>query len=105
MKYKNLIYGVVFLSGLYLGSNLNKNPDVVEPLSYKTRDGFYRNPYDLKVVRKQVCGEVEVYLYDTETGESKKIGPNMHLGGLEDRLKGLVSLPFETRDNLLSFIF
>jgi hypothetical protein len=102
MKYKSLIYGLVFLLGFYLGSGFSNNRGIKEPYEYKVREGFYRNPYALRIVRKEVCGEVEVYLYDIETGESKRIGPNMYLGGLEDRMKSLISLPFETRDNLLN---
>jgi len=113
MAFKILTYGVVFLSGLYLGYSLDKFPEkeiIVreefrKPIDYKVREGFYRQPYDLRIKIEEIAGEIEVYLMDVETEENKKIGSNMHLGGLGDRLKGIVSYPFETKDNLINGLF
>ena len=100
---KKFLYTLGLASSFFAGVYFSDfEPDRF--LGYRVRDGFYPNPYDLKVVRKVVCGEVETYLVDSKRRKYQKIGPKMYVGNLGYRIRGVIYYPFEKNFNLLDDI-
>ncbi|MBI4447518.1 hypothetical protein HY643_00920 [Candidatus Woesearchaeota archaeon] len=40
---------------------------LTKPATYLVKEGFYQNPYDLKIIHREVEGKIETYILDTKT--------------------------------------
>ena len=72
---------------------------------YETAKGFYEQPYNLKIkTRKNLEEKIEAYLYDKETNQYQKIGPNMYVGDSKHRMKSAGHIIIEMMEDELKFL-
>lgn len=97
MRYKKLIATTAIAGSFLLGITLSEPiKDLRANFHYETAKGFYEKPYSLKIeTRKNMEGKIEAYLYDKDTKNYQKIGPNMYVGDYKHRIKSVTNIPKE----------
>jgi len=88
MKKTLFVGGIVALvGGVVGGTYVMKDKRPVQE-TVKVRDGFYRYPGDLQIVRENVGGELEIYLIDKRRCIRHPIREGMYVGDDKYLLKG-----------------
>ena len=88
---KYLVIPASFFVGVLLADNIKG----MRYISYEAAKGFYCRPNDLRIDRRIVNGKLEVYLADSSTGDSHKVGPKMFVGSPAHRVNSVISIPKE----------
>lgn len=97
MRYKKLIATIAIAGSFLLGVTFSEPIiDMRKNFYHEPAKGFYERPYSLKVeTRKNMEGKIEAYLYDEDTKNYQKIGPNMYVGDYKHRIKSVTNIPKE----------
>lgn len=97
MRCKKIIVTTAIAGSFLLGVALSEPIiDMRKNFHHEPAKGFYERPYSLKVeTRKNMEGKIEAYLYDEDTKNYQKIGPNMYVGDYEHRIKSVTNIPKE----------
>jgi len=114
MRCKKLFVTTAIATSFFLGVALSGQiKNAKKHLPYEPAKGFYEKPYNLEIeTRKNLEGKIETYLFDKETKECQKIGPNMYVGDKLHRIESagyviieIVEKKLKSVSNLYSFIF
>ena len=106
MRCKKIVITMAIAGSFFLGIGISEPiKDARKMFHYEAAESFYERPYDLEIKHKKtVDGKIETYLYDEETNDYQKIGPNMYVGDKKHRIKSAGHAIIEQLEDEIEFL-